>query len=64
MLNLLSPTPIATESYIKVIIIKLDDFLSEIIDEHNFGLNNISQKDEFKNLYQGDDIICLERIIN
>jgi hypothetical protein len=64
MLNLLSPTTISTESYIKVLVIKLDDFESEIIDEHNFGLSNTAEKDAFKNSYQDDNVICLERIMN
>lgn len=63
MLSLLSPTTMATESYIKVVVIKIDDFESEIIDERNFGLTNIIEKEDFINSYQDDNIVCLERVV-
>jgi hypothetical protein len=53
----------ATESYIKVVVIKIDDFESEIIDERNFGLTNIIEKEDFINSYQDDNIVCLERVV-
>jgi hypothetical protein len=63
MPNLLSSIPITTEPYIKVLAIRINEFESEIIDERNLGLTNTSEKDDFLNCYQDDDIVCLEHMV-
>jgi hypothetical protein len=62
MLNLLSPITI-TEPYTKVIVIKIDDFESTIIDERNFSPSDVSGIEDFKNLYDDIDTVCLERLV-
>jgi hypothetical protein len=63
MLNQASSIFISTESYIKVIVLKLDDFESRIVDEKNFGLFDIDIED-FIAYYKIRGLICHKYNIN
>lgn len=46
---------IVYKPYLKLIVVKVDHFNSEIIDERNFGCDEESKINEFKNKYIRND---------
>jgi hypothetical protein len=55
-MNSYSPTP-----FIKIVVLKVDPiFESEVIDEHNFGLNDKEKIEAFKESYSSPIYHCTE----
>jgi hypothetical protein len=53
----------SSQPYTKVIVVKIDDIESTIIDEHNFGLSDTTRIEEFKENYSEPDTVCLTVVV-
>lgn len=51
------------DSYIKLVVLKVDDFSSEIIDEKNFAVSDKAEMQKFKYPYVRRDDCCIVEIL-
>lgn len=56
-----SMTTLKYDNYTKIVVLKVDDFSSEIIDEQNFALSDTAAMQKFKHPYiRRDDCFIAE----
>lgn len=49
-----------TSIYKKVIVLKIDCFSSETVDDRNFGFNDLSEIDDFIELQSNNGYFCVQ----